>query len=229
MRVNRRSVLKSLAMTGVVGLGSSLRALAGTPFTEGAIRVVQPVVLALVNEGPVEQAFLRGAAHAGSARLQVQSAGSNLAYMLDFERQLRISRTTRIIGLLDDTAATLVVDMARSAGARLQWLGQHSAEAGISRHHLLTTDVAEGCCRRLARHLQACGAGFSLIEERYDGSMPPRQLDGPICRGSHSTQWALGIGYLLASLGARPLRAAPLAPPASKPLTGSFVSFSIEI
>lgn len=227
MSVSRRFVLKGIAMSGIAGLtmGGSLRALATT--INGVI-ADQPIV-ALIKEGAAELAFVHGAMAASSSQLQVQRVSCDLAFMLDIERQMLSSHSMRIIGLLDDASATLFMDMARSAGARVQWLGQHTAEAGLSHHHLLTTDIADGCFRQLSRQLHACGASFSLHEERFNGSVVPRQLVvEPTRSDRQSTQWATSIGYLLASLGTRPALTTPLAPTASTPVTGSFVSFSIE-
>ena len=226
MSVNRRFVLKSMALGGVAGLAMAIpfRALAST--VNGTNNNLP--VMVLTNGSAIESAFLHGA-NTGNSRLQIQKVSSDLAFMLDFERQMRNSKAMRIIGLLDDSSATLIMDMARSAGARVQWLGQHTAEAGFSRHHLVTTNSADGCSRQLSRQLKACGAGFSLHEERHSGSMAARQLVKPTPTGNPSTQWASSIGYLLASLGSHPILTAPLAATASTPITGSFVSFSIEV
>lgn len=227
MNANRRFVLKSLALSGIAGLSmsSSVRALART--TAAPAAAVKPV-LALVNPGAAESGFLHGAMAVGS-RLQVQRVGRDLGFILDFERQLRGSQPMRVIGLLDDAAATLVVDMARSAGARVQWLGQHTAEVGFTRHHLLNTEIAEGCSRQLGRQLHRCGGGFSLTEERQNGTIAPRQLAASSRMGSRPGQWAASIGYLLASLGTRAAMTAPLARATNRPVIGSFVSFSIEV
>ena len=135
-------------------------------------------MLALVNEGGAKSMFLYGAMAAGKAPLRVQKVGRDLGFMLDFERRLRHGLPMRVIGLLDDASATLIVDMARSGGARMQWLGQHTAEDGFTRHHVLSTDMSEGCSQQLSRQLHDCGAGFKLIEERQNGPMAPRQLTG---------------------------------------------------
>jgi len=226
MSVNRRFVLKSLVLSGAAGLamGIPFRALSST--ANGTHNSLP--VMVLTNGTAIESAFLHGA-NTGNSRLQVQRVSSDLAFMLDFERQMRNSKAMRIIGLLDDTSATLIMAMAGSAGARVQWLGQHTAETGFSRHHLITTDSADGCTRQLSRQLQACGAGFSLHEEHHNNTMPARQLDGLGPTGNQSTQWATSIGFLLASLGTHPLMDAPLTTTASTPITGSFVSFSIEV
>ena len=229
MSVNRRFVLKGMALGSATGLvlGGPAQALAGVA-TGPAGKAMVPAALVLVNGGAPEPDFLGGAKAALGPQLQVQRVGSNLDFVLDFERQLRSGQPMRVIGLLDDASAALVVDMARSAGARVQWLGQHTAEAGLTRHRLLNTDIAEGCSRKLSRQLHACGAGFSLSEERQNSAALPRQLAAISRTGSQSGQWASSVGYLLASLGTRQFMASPRVPAASAPFTGSFVSFSIE-
>lgn len=229
MSMNRRSVLKGMALGGIAGLtmGGPVRALAATTAAQVTSAAVPPI-LALTSESAAEPVFLHGVLAACGKRLQVQRVGHDLGFMLDFERWLRGRQPMRIIGLLDDASAALAVDIARSGGKRLQWLGQHTAEAGFSRHHVLNTDRADGCSEQFSRQLHACGAGFSLHEERQNGPMAPRRITGPAHNDARSAQWASTIGYLLASLGTRTLPTVPLAPAASTPITGSFVSFSIE-
>lgn len=198
MSINRRVVLKGAALASSVGLalGGAIPALASAPNTPG--RAAQ-TVLALVNHSAAAALFLQGASAAAGVELQVQRASLDMDVMLELERQMRSGPARRIIGLLDDASATLVVDMARSAGAHLQWLGQHSAASGITtHHHLFAADRAE----------------------------PPGQLPH---RNEQSAQWATSLGYRLAALGTQPDMKAPLAPSANRPLSGSFVSFSIKV
>jgi len=72
---------------------------------------------------------------------------------------------------------------------------KYIAEAGFTRHHVLSTDMAEGCSQQLSRQLDACGGKFRLIEERQNGPMAPRQLTGLSREASQSAQWARSIGY----------------------------------
>ncbi|WP_018077087.1 hypothetical protein [Thiobacillus denitrificans] len=226
MSVDRRFVLKSMVLGGAAGvvLSRSVPVLAGVPPSHSGIRPA----LALVGSGAAEAAFLQGARAAAGTELPVQQMDRGLDCMLDFEHQLRAGRPMQVIGLLDDAAATLVLDLARSAGARVHWLGQHTAEAGSTRHRLLNADLAEGCARQLSRHLHACGAGFTLNEERQGSVAPARQLAGPARSGAGSVQWAAGIGSLLATLGTRPTMM-PRVSVQGTLLSGSFVSFSIEV
>lgn len=198
MSVNRRVVLKTAALASSAGLAMSgaVPALASALNAPG--RAVQ-TVLALANDSAAAVLFLQGASAAADVELQVQRASLDVDFMLELERQMRGGPARRIIGLLDDGSATLVVDMARSAGAQLQWLGQHSAASGITTHH----------------HLFAAGGAEQL-------SRPPKQNEP-------SAQWAASLGYGLAALGTHTNLMAPLVSTANRPLGGSFVSFSIEV
>jgi len=228
MTINRRSVLKGMALSSIAGLtiGGPLRAMARPVSAAG-----QPV-LVLTQEGAAGTVFLQGALTA-VPQLQVQQAGVDVDFLLALERRLQTAESPRIIGLLDDASATLVVDIARSAGARIQWLGQHSAEARCSRHHLLTANIDDRWAQQLDQQLQEGGSPFTLQVERQDGSLVLRQLNTSEHLTGQATLWASSIGYLLASLGDAELggaeRAKVALPPATSiPITGNFVSFSIE-
>lgn len=227
MSMDRRFVLKGMALGSLAGLtlGGALPALGaahGSPRSSAA----RPA-LVLVNQGAEQSAFVQGARATGAA-VQVRQIGGDLTELLSLQSQLGSGRNMRLIGLLDDASAALVVDMARSAGARVEWLGQHTARGGVTRHRLLNTASAEGCARQLGRQLHGCGAGFELTEERLGSAAPARQLSAAPRNQRHADQWAAGIGYLLGSLGAGRPTAAPLIAQAGAPLDGSFVSFSIE-
>lgn len=226
--IDRRSVIKGMALCGVAA--PLLHAIPPALANGGDPRET-PAALptwALVPEGGADSPFLQGVrAGVPAAALQVSSASSELAFVLGFERRLRQGPPIRVIGLLDDAVATLLLDVARGAGARLPWLGQHSAEAGQSRHRLWTTGTAAGCARQLGGHLHACGAGFLLEEECPDVAPPLRRLAEPNRSDAYPDQWAVGIGCLLASAGQRDSAAPPLLPRTGAPMAGSWVSFLI--
>lgn len=227
MSIDRRFVLKGMALGGLAGLtmGAALPSMAGLHAAPGA--TTGRPLLGLVGQGALNSAFVQGARAAGS-QLTLQQVDTSLGFMLGLDSQLRSGQPMHVVGLLDDASATLVLDLARSAGARVNWIGQHAAETGHSRHRLLNTSLTEGCSRQLSRQLHACGAGFTLNEERQSSAAPARQLAGPARSAEHSEQWAASLGYLLGSLGVRRPAMAPLVTASRTPLTGSFVSFSIE-
>ena len=228
MTIDRRSIIKGMALCGVAGpiLGGArpVHAAAGMP-----AQVAARTTLVLVSAGAADSAFVRGArAGTHAPVLQVRQASHDLAFVLDLEKQLRDSPSMHVIGLLDDALATPLLDLARSAGARVPWLGHHTADAGMSRHRLLTTRLTEGCAHQFGRHLKACGAGFTLVEERQDNATAARRLAGYSRSRVHADQWASSVGYLLASRAAHEVESASLLPAGSASLLGSFVSFSIE-
>ena len=227
MSVDRRFVLKGMALGSLAGLtmGAALPSVAGLNAAPSS-RAGRPLV-ALVRQDAQDSAFVQGIRAAGS-QLKLQPVDTSLGFMLELESQLRSGQPMRMVGLLDDASAALVLDLARSAGARVNWIGQHTAAADHSRHHLLNTQLTEGCSRQLSRQLHACGAGFTLHEERQSSVAPARQLAGPARRTEHAEQWAASLGYLLSTLGEHRAATAPLVSASRTPLTGSFVSFSIE-
>lgn len=221
MTVKRRSVLKGMALSGIAGATAGAWTSA---FAAGTSTASSAPLLALSSEGAAESVFLQAATAATGGKLPVQRVDRSPAFMLEFERLLHKSEPMHVIGMLDDAAATLVVDMARSAGAKLQWLGQHRIEAGLTHHHLLTADIAELCAQHFSHQLKSCGASVCVEAEQGNSIATSRRLVLP---SSKDTRWAGSIGYLLASLAMpQPLGALP-APTTSMPGSGSFVSFSI--
>lgn len=223
MTVSRRLVLKGMALGSLAGmtLAGSLPALARTAAAASSGALNQPI-RTLVSLGAADSAFVQGARAAIGLPLQVQEAGLGLGHLLKFERELARGQPMRVIGLLDDASAVLLVDLARSAGARIHWLGQHTASAGITRHQLLNSSLADSCVQQLAQQLQGCGAPFTL---EHNGAAP---LTGTAGDNHSPQQWTASVGYLLASLAAGHPAGAPPVFNERTLLTGSFVSFSIE-
>lgn len=229
MSFNRRFVLKGMALSGMAGLtlGSALPALAGQLSGTAIPHSTNRRVLALSGNGAAEALFLQGAKAAGGNILQVQPLSQDLNALLNLEHQLRRAEPLRIVGLLDDASATLALSVARSAGAKVQWVGQHSNNNVVTRHRLLSTDSSQVCTQRFNQQLMACGA----IHPRNE--LPPAESAsaGHLSTSSHPSEgvaeWLSSLGYLLASLGREPALPMP-APTGGTSPTGSFVSFLIE-
>lgn len=229
MNVERRSLLKGMAVGGLAGiaLGSSSLSLANSVL--GRPVHAQAANLALVSAEVARSAFVLGLqASPAAPALHVIPASADLAVVLDLQKRLVSGQPQRLIGLLDDASAALIVDLARSAGARVQWLGQHSTATGRSAHHLLSAQTAHGCALQLGQQLHACGQGFSLREQRLHSPAPTLQL-ASASRGQSGDQWAATLGYALAVLGSTDTGQAPLISSRTRALTGTYVSFSIEV
>jgi mono/diheme cytochrome c family protein len=167
MDMNRRLVLKGLGLGGIASfaMASSPRA-SSAPIASAGVGSR----LVLVNDDIAGHAFLQGAAISGS-NLRALTLGPDLRDILEVQRQLRSPRPMRIIGLLDDATGTLVLDAARSAGARVNWLCQHTARGDHIRHHVMHAT------RALQRALQdpsewASTIGYLLALDTPDRAAP---------------------------------------------------------
>lgn len=229
IQVERRSLLKGMALGGLAGvvMGSSGLSLANSVL--GRTAPGQLPVLALVGTGAAGAAFVQGLeASPAAAQVQVLPANLQLQALLQLQQRLAGGRPQRLIGLLDDASATLLVDLARSAGARVQWLGQHSAHAHRSEHRLLSAGSAHGCALQLGQQLHRCGQGFSLHEQRLHSPAPTLQTS-TASRTTGDDQWAASLGYALAVLGSTDTGQAPRVARRAQAPTGTYVSFSIEV
>src|SRR5690606_16895682 len=162
MNLARRSLLKGAALGGLSGLALSA---SGASLAAGLFRAPAEPALVLVSDSTVGAAFMVGA-QAHNPALKFQHTDSGLEHIRQVSALLNSAQPQRIIGLLDDASATLIVDLARSAGAEIQWLAQHGVDASGSRHQVLTAEGAAGCAPRFGQGLTQGGAGFALPEQR---------------------------------------------------------------
>lgn len=223
MNVGRRSILKGAAVGGLSVAALSASGLSMATALRGSS--AEPA-LALVSGHAAEAAFLVGARSATS-NLKVQRTDLDLSYMQQLEQQLNSPAPQRIIGLVDDASAALIIGLARSAGARVQWIGQHSADAKGSQHQLVSADEAN-CALRMGHELRSCGAGFALREQKQGQSQANLNLALGAKRTDTADQWAATLGHVLASANQFSAAQAPRIGNQKSPLRGHFVSFSIE-
>lgn len=199
MNVTRRFILKGIALGGLAGTAMGRLDLSLADSAPAAqIRPARPT-LVLVSGEAEHSGFLRGIAAAlpgGQPRVQRTDLG--MGFIRNLNQLLRAGQAVRIVGLVDDASAALIVELARASDARLQWLGCHSAEAGQSRHRPLGDNAFSGLAARL-----------------YDDA------------ARDSGQWTATLGFALASPGIGQTATAPVLA-AQPPLTGHFVSFAIE-
>lgn len=124
MNIERRSLLKGLALGGIAGaaMGASSLSL-GKAILGGRAQALPTLVLV---KGDAGAAFLEGVRHSPMARhADALHSDLGLDFILALQRRLDSGQPQRIIGLVDDASAALVLDLARSSGARIHWLGQH--------------------------------------------------------------------------------------------------------
>lgn len=229
MTIDRRTVVKGMGLFGlsVPFLGRSVTA----PATPGeAAMAERGSTVLLVSAGAADSAFVHGArAGVGASGLTLLEASRELAFVLGFEQALRDGQPTRAMGMLDDALATLLIDLARSAGARVPWIGHHGCHASGSRHHRLSsTPTTERCAARLSAQLHLGVDGFMPVDEDRNRVPVVRGIATGARSADRADHWAAMLGYMLASPGTGDPGPAPTFRAGRTPLAGSFVSFLIE-
>ena len=210
MSIERRSVLQGMVLSGAA-LALSQAGLAHAAHTTSAVSR-QPVLL-LVSDAEAQTAFIDGVkANPSVARVTVLKAQHDLDFIAAFQQRLSASKGERIIGLVDDASGMLLLDLARSAGARVHWTGQLVTQNGVSRHRVAAIDNSANCIKQFAEFAENCSRPTAMTEQTL----------------SASRQWASSLGFALASPepNRRYLRTTP--PTYSSAVDGHFVSFSIE-
>lgn len=211
MSIGRRTVLKGMGLAGLAGLSLSHMSLAGAAQRTSASQH-KPLVV-LVSSTDPQEGFVAGMqAHPAAGQATVLHSDHSLQFIRAFEQRLSSGKQQRIIGLVDDASGMLLLDLARSAGARVHWTGQHVTENGVSRHNLSTTPAAHGCVTQFAALTEQCSRPVALTEQYL----------------SASRQWTAALGFALTSPepNRRYMRATP--PADFKALDGHYISFSIE-
>lgn len=125
MNTTRRHVLKSmLTVAGVSGTALPL-GLSAAAVAEAVTNQKSTVVV--VSPDYVGQQFLSGFQAQRSAHVaQVLDSSTDLSFIQQLQQVLQAKSAHRVVGLVDDASATLIMDLARSANARLIWEGQHA-------------------------------------------------------------------------------------------------------
>lgn len=223
MNIQRRSLLKGM-VAGGVGCGllgaSSLAMARAKTFTSG-----KQQMLIVTSSAEAEQTF-RDGVRAARPEAAFETLRSDLspAFLATLEKHLRSGHPSRILGLVDDASAAVIVQLARSADARVAWVGQHHIEPGQARHSLLVSRSSRNCTLHFGEQLNRCGSGYELKEQRPQGGGRPLVLASA---RSGNTGWGASLGYALAQpadgIDGIASQAAALS------LYGRYVSFLIEV
>ncbi|MBA4501592.1 hypothetical protein [Marinobacterium marinum] len=224
MNPKRRSFLKGALASGAGGL-----ILSHSGLTQAAMGITtgnSPATLVLAGNAAIESSFAAGiqAALPGEAVTLLRTDHSNP--LTAVTEALHSGQPIRLIGMVDDATGELLTTLARHAGARMTWLGQHSADPRQTRHQVINDRAAQGSALALAEQLQQEAAGFRLNAEQPFARKTALQL-ASARTGAASSHWAAHLGHALARPSA-PVDAAYL-PTTSKRLEGRFVSFVIEV
>jgi hypothetical protein len=240
MALNRRTFLKGLALSGFAATTpafASRNMLSNN--THSPKEGTGLPIVALISGAPEEAAFLAGARFAQQQHSSYAIAVLRSDLRFDFLQSLYAllsGKPTHLLGLVNDASAAIIINLARAADVRMHWLGQHTASAEYSRHHILTADTGYGCGLRLGQQLKGQGASFSLTEQSMiaSRSLHQNQIASSLTQPSYvnNSHWAALLGFTLANLSASAVieldwpNASVMS--TSAPLLGNFVSFSFE-
>lgn len=237
MDANRRTFLKGLALTGFAAATPRFVSGKVLPDKMNSLKAdTNPPIVALIYGLPDESAFLAGVRSArpqqhGHDSVMVQRCDLGLDFLQSLHALLHSGKPTPIIGLVDNASAAIITDLARSAGVRMHWLGQHAVSTEYARHSILTADEWHEGGLRLEHQLNARGVDFNFTEQPGTQLGGWRQIASSTARqDSQNGNWAASLGFVLASLAANPTAqpAAASGRAASTPVLGNFVSFSFK-
>jgi hypothetical protein len=161
MKPHRRALLKGM-MAGSAIIAAGLPKIS---FAKEKAPAARDVVL--VSCGRPAAGFAAGAGVAARRDLGAGSLPDLAATRALFES----CRGARLVGLMEDAAFVLFSEMARDAGARLVFEGQHSiAAAGRqSRHAFISAAGFHGSAESLVAALTAADAAFVIAETPVGG------------------------------------------------------------
>jgi len=224
MDPKRRSFLKGTLATGASGLVLSNSGLVQAAINQSS---AQQPTLVLTSSPEVEDSFAAGVRAALPHNADISSLRTDASNPLPaIDAALRGKQAMRLIGLVDDATGELIIAMARRAGARISWLGQHAADAHQTRHQVVNSQSAKAATLSLAEQLHHEQAGFRLKAEQP--FVRSKALDLHSNRtGITSSHWAAHLGHALTQPNSY-VDATHL-PAGSKRLQGRFVSFVIEV
>lgn len=210
MDVDRRSLMKSLLAGGaLLALGTPSWAFAAKPGRKAK------QVLLFLGHPSADNAVAKGVSAAsavvGHGRLQtVQVNGGLLCDPGEMAALLEQSKGSRWIAVMDDAAAAVFQELARSAGGRLLSIGTHACSTDAScplRHAWLTASPAQSVGGLLASQFIGGQGAFSITEsflqEPLEGRAPTSwsapgffsyRLTGPNAMHLHCSGLSLSDG-----------------------------------
>jgi hypothetical protein len=244
MRMTRRPILRGLAAGGVLfaaGGARSREALAMADTAEPPLRPAIRPLTAIVGGSAYDAAFLAGfraaAVERGMEPAVLAWDRMNPADFAQLMMMLEAGQPTTLVGLVDDGSASVVLELARTAGARTLWLGHHraSAQAGPDARHRILSAAAASHVPYFGEAIAAGGEAHALFSQRPGQERPPRRSTSLSASGGESgAVWPATLGQILVAAAdpeavLPPTKASALAAHKPKSAGDAYVSFSCII
>lgn len=191
-----------------------------------------PIIL-LTNNVKVEASFGAGVKSALPTDINFSMLRVTHTNVLTQFNQLKNKgEGTRLIGMVDDATAELLVAQARHAGARISWLGQHMSNTNQSRHQIINSNHTQGSLLSLGTQLHKSSTDFELESAQLfttaDNVKESRKNTGSVLSGNNTNdQWAAHLGYALTA--PKETLNAEFIADSTECLEGQFFSFVIEV
>lgn len=225
MDIKRRTLIKGITATAAVTWAASPQVFAA-PLREAITQLRQSTatsfvakpIIAVTHEDLVNSAFMAGVAAAQPRELhRLKSADyASLAALIG-------QTHSNLLGLIDHSNAAILVQLARHQGAKVHWLGQHTATASGMSHNIVKSGNTDACHSKLFEDLIACPTRHYVREQ----GIAARMIAGQ--GAQHPQQWAANLGLLLSDWrNPHPAFAALQLTAVNDTAPGSFVSFFIE-
>lgn len=131
MNTSRRNVLK-----GIAALGSATALALATPVWASAFTKNRAIHIIIAND-KVGQSFLAGANNVQSTKIEsVLLSETSMQFLQQYQALLKKGKGQQIFGLVDDANAVLIMDLARSANARVLWQKDHIMQSNNAAQQL---------------------------------------------------------------------------------------------
>jgi len=184
MSISRRVVLQGASLASLATLFSSSVFSAFAQLQSTSYKAI-PVLL-LASDAPTspksareaEGAFIGSVRLVASHDLSVQRMSFDLRALRVLDQQLRSATPLRIVGLLDNGLANLVIDAARNANARVHWLGWHHATHESIQHRIQISEASE-CIQHRNEHSSQWLHELGVMLAAGDRAVPPLLKQSP--------------------------------------------------
>lgn len=127
----RRQVLKGMAAGGALASSASLWTSAAQ--AAGAKHSIVTPLYALISPDAAGKRFLAGVNAKRATPLaaqQVLHSSTQMSFITQLQALLSNKQPKRLVALVDDASATLIIDLARDVSAHLVWQEPHTEAGG---------------------------------------------------------------------------------------------------
>ena len=136
MQTDRRSLLKGLAAAGLavsgMGLAQAASALTAKTASTAAGSADVLAVTSSLHSSALDAAFVAGVQSTARNATHSGLQGLDSAAFNQLGELLADGKETKLVGLLDDASATLVLDLVRSAGGRVLAVENHRVNSAAA-------------------------------------------------------------------------------------------------